>query len=127
IGAPPSLDVGLPSETLGAQPEGDPADERIAQVRAWAAQQEELRERGIVGVVYGRVSAAADGQPLGGAQVRLDLNDAISIVVQTDAEGEYALPAPQMPEHFALSAAHDGYLAESVNIPADALRGGALR
>ena len=76
--------------------------------------------------IRGRVVDATTEQPIVGATIRLDLPETEPLTVKTDAEGMYALAVPAVPEHFALSAAHEKYVPQSVSIPAALLDEGLL-
>ncbi|MFQ5491273.1 MAG: carboxypeptidase regulatory-like domain-containing protein, partial [Phycisphaerae bacterium] len=79
-----------------------------------------------IGTIRGRVVDAATGQGLEGAAVRLDLPDRSPVTVATDAQGQYVLFPPEVPEFFALSAMGTGYAPQSVNVANSAVRGTTL-
>lgn len=76
-----------------------------------------------VGVVTGRVTEAGSGEPLPGARVTFDRSGAPPLVALADAEGRYALSIPEVPDFFALSATHAGYVPASANVSALKVRG----
>ena len=80
-----------------------------------------------VGTIRGRVFDAATGEPLADAHVRLDLPDQPPVLALTDDAGRYELPVPEMPDYFAITAAGDGFIPQSVNVPADSVERGRLR
>ncbi|MBI5866318.1 MAG: PD40 domain-containing protein [Planctomycetes bacterium] len=69
------------------------------------------------GTLRGRVTDAESGRPLEGATVRVDHAGGVPLVATSDARGRYELLLPVMPENFAVSAAHDGYVPDSRNVP----------
>ncbi|MHC4093783.1 MAG: carboxypeptidase regulatory-like domain-containing protein, partial [Planctomycetota bacterium] len=77
---------------------------------------------GAIGAIGGLVSDAATGEPLTGAVLRLDLPDAEPLSATTDASGAYTLHVPRVPDHFALTASHQGYTPQAVNIAAEQVR-----
>lgn len=81
---------------------------------------------GAIGLIRGRVTDDRSQQPLSGAKIQLDLPDDLTVIAVTDADGRYTLHAPQVPDHFALTAAKAGYLPKSLDVPADRLRGRTL-
>ncbi|RIK68043.1 MAG: hypothetical protein DCC65_04220 [Planctomycetota bacterium] len=98
------IDLGLPSEIA--------APARLAD--------------GAIGIIRGRVTDAATKQPLASTKIQLDLADHDPVIAVTDDEGNYALHAPQVPDHFALTATRSGYLPQARNVPAGRLRGRVL-
>ncbi|MDY7109835.1 MAG: hypothetical protein SYC29_14480 [Planctomycetota bacterium] len=75
----------------------------------------------ITGAVRGMVRDARTGEPLADVTVRLDLADRPAIAVITGPQGDYLLLTPPVPDFVALSASHEGYVPETVNIAADEL------
>jgi hypothetical protein len=75
----------------------------------------------IAGAVRGIVRDARTGEPLAGVRVRLDLADRAGLTATTGAQGDYLLFTPPVPDFVALSASHDGYVPDSVNIAAEEL------
>ncbi len=75
-----------------------------------------------VNAIGGTVTDAHTGDPIEGATVRLDLSESDAVIENTDVNGEYALTVPQVPDHFAISTSHDGYVPASVDISKDAVR-----
>ncbi len=80
----------------------------------------------VIGTIHGRVTDADTSDPIAGAAVRIDLPDSPSVVAISGPEGWYTLPAPQVPDHFALSASRAGYLPGAADVPAARLRGREL-
>lgn len=78
------------------------------------------------GVLHGRVTSAASGEPLSGATVRLDLADREPVTAQTDAAGLFRLEVPEAPENFAVSVKLEGFVPAAANIAGDALRAGGV-
>ncbi len=78
------------------------------------------------GTIAGVVRDADTGKPLVGATVRLDVPDGAPILAQTDRDGFYYLWTPELPPFFALSAAQQGYVPESLNVDSTALRQSVL-
>ncbi len=79
-----------------------------------------------VGTIRGVVTSRSDGKPLPGAVVTLDIPGREALQVRTDGQGRYALQSPEMPEHFALSAARPGFAPLSMTAQGEALRGQVL-
>jgi len=79
-----------------------------------------------VGTIRGRVVDAESSEPIPGAVVRLDVPDRAPITTRTDDEGLYVFDAPEMPEHFALSAVHRGYSPQTMTAEAEELHGRVL-
>lgn len=77
-----------------------------------------------IGVIYGRVTHAATGEPLSQVAVRLDWSNEAPIIVPTDKEGRYQLPVPHMPDHFAVSASKEGFVPASRDMAASKLSDG---
>ena len=80
----------------------------------------------IFGEIRGTVRDGRSGTPIGGATVRLSLADGPAVTARTNADGRYALNAPEVPEHFALSASADGHVPDTVSIERDRLDGQSL-
>jgi hypothetical protein len=87
----------------------------------------EARTPGAVGAVRGVVSDARNGDPIPGALVRLDLAEQDSLLVRTDQYGRYMLETPSVPDFVALSASHEGYTPQTVNVSAVELEGKLVR
>jgi len=79
-----------------------------------------------VGMIAGVVRDAASNQPLVGATVRLDIPDGDAITARTDRDGFYYLWAPELPPYFALSASHEGYTPDSINVDGSTLESNML-
>jgi hypothetical protein len=79
-----------------------------------------------VGHVRGSVTDANTGEPLAHAAVRLSLSDRETITAVTNRQGDYSLPVPEVPDHFAISASHEGYVPASTDVEAAKLSGRAL-
>lgn len=79
-----------------------------------------------VGTIRGVVTNRSNGAPLPGAVVTLDIPGRQALQVRADAQGRYVLQSPEMPEHFALSAAKPGFAPLSMTAQGDALRGQVL-
>ncbi|MGD8454069.1 MAG: hypothetical protein PVJ57_19825 [Phycisphaerae bacterium] len=110
VAVPLALDLELPKETEppvrgGARQDGDQPP---------------------AGVIDGRVTDAATGEPLPGATLRLDLADAEPLIAVADDAGRFTLPVPRLPDFVALTASHDGYVPGAVNVPGRELRRGGL-
>lgn len=73
-------------------------------------------------VLQGTVREAESGRPIERATIRLDVADGEPLLVQTDAAGRYSILAPRVPDHFAISASHPGYVPRSLNVPAEQVR-----
>ncbi len=79
-----------------------------------------------MGTIRGSVTDAETGAPIADAFVRLIVPDAEPVVTRTDTNGDYALFVPDMPDFFALSVSHDGYIPGSNNVNARAVARGPL-
>ncbi len=79
-----------------------------------------------IGTIHGRVWDAATREPLPGATIRLDLSEGPPSAATTDEDGQYVLTVGEVPEHFAVSASHPGYVPEAVNVPSVEIRGTSL-
>lgn len=79
------------------------------------------------GRLGGRVLDALTGEPLAGAQVRLDLLDARTVTAMSDEHGRYELRARGLPDHVAITATLEGFVPESLDVPGEALAGGGLQ
>ncbi len=80
----------------------------------------------MIGSIRGSVSEAHMGRPLVGAAIRLDLPDQPAATTDSGAGGRYVLPIPQVPEFFALTATLDGFVPQTVNVPAAAVKEGRV-
>ncbi|MBI4718318.1 MAG: PD40 domain-containing protein [Planctomycetes bacterium] len=80
-----------------------------------------------IGALRGRVTDSDTGAVLSGAMVRLDVPDRPALTATSDETGEYRLPAPELPDFFALSAARDGYVPATANVSSATLRGSTVR
>ncbi len=76
-----------------------------------------------MGVVRGRVTDADTGQLLYGAVVRLNLPGEEPLEVRSARDGVYILFTPEVPDYFALSAYHEGYVPRTANISAADVEG----
>ncbi len=79
-----------------------------------------------IGTIRGKVTNAGTGQPLPDADIRLDLPDGQPETVATGADGTYVLFVPQVPEHFALSVSHDGFVPTAADVSAEDIEGTTL-
>ncbi len=80
-----------------------------------------------IGTIHGTVTDSATARPLRSATVRLDLPDGAAVTATTEPDGSYVLDAPNVPEFFALSASHDGFIPRSANAERAQLIDGTLR
>ncbi len=80
----------------------------------------------MIGGISGAIVDATTGEPLPGAEVRLVLPDRAPISITAGADGRYKLRVPEVPDFFALSASHEGYLPQTQNIDAAMLHGTTL-
>lgn len=78
-----------------------------------------------VGGLRGRVTDAVTGEPIIGAMVRLDLEGDAPPTAESNADGEYKLSVPRVPDFIALTASHEGYTPAARNVPGERLFGGA--
>ena len=76
-----------------------------------------------IGAIRGVVTDASSGHALGGATIRLDLPDRPPVMIVTGPDGTYHLLAPEVPDHFALSASRAGFLPSSANVESAKLEG----
>jgi hypothetical protein len=76
-----------------------------------------------VGTIRGVVTDAATHRALAGAAVRLDLPDRTPVTAFTEPDGTYMLDAPDVPDFFALSASHKGFVPKSANVERARLEG----
>ena len=77
-------------------------------------------------MIRGAVTDATSGAPLVGAVVRIDRLDAPALTATTNASGRYVLIAPDLPDFFAVSASHGGYVPEAVNVASQDLKRGTV-
>lgn len=87
-----------------------------------AAGAEQLAYRPI-GVIRGVVRDSSSSEPIAGASVRLELPDAPAVLSESGRDGRYELLVPDVPEFFAIAAAHPEYAPASENVAAADLRG----
>lgn len=66
--------------------------------------------------IHGRVTDSETGEPLVGAIVRVGRADESPLVTTTDALGQYVLITSELPEFFAASASHEGYVPKAMNV-----------
>jgi hypothetical protein len=78
-----------------------------------------------LGLIHGTVKDSHSGAPVTGATVRLSL-DAPDVTATTDQEGRYGLTAPDVPDHFALSAFAEGFVPATAALDRDQLDDGRL-
>ncbi len=83
-------------------------------------------DEGTIGTIRGYVTDASTGKVLPGAAVRLDLPDRSPVSVTTGADGGFVLPAPEVPDFFALSASMEGFVPETANVESARLKGTTL-
>lgn len=81
---------------------------------------------GAIGLIRGRVTEAASERALPDATIRLVLPDDDTVVGLSDETGRYELAVPPVPKFFAVSAWHEGYVPESVNVPRSRLKRGPV-
>ena len=79
-----------------------------------------------IGAIRGIVTDADTGAAIEGATVRLDLPDRSPISFTTGPDGSYALHAPEVPDFFALSASHSGYVPTTANVSSARVKGTTL-
>jgi hypothetical protein len=119
-----ALDLQIPIETLDHRTAAESPSDAIRAARHWAAGEDGFQGSKLIGVIHGRVANGESDEPLTDALVRLDMPGSRAIIVRTDAQGQYALPIPEMPDNFALTASRDGFVPGSANIPLARMRGG---
>ena len=102
---PLSLGLRLPDEVEAPPPPALGADD------------DRSNDQPPVGTIAGRVTDRATGEPLVNAAVHLELPDAAALNATTDADGQYLLPVPSLPDFVALSATCPGYVPGSASIP----------
>lgn len=76
-----------------------------------------------IGTMRGVVTDSASHRALAGAVVRLDLPDRTPVTAFTEPDGTYMLDAPDVPDFFALSASHKGFVPKSANVERARLEG----
>jgi hypothetical protein len=79
-----------------------------------------------IGTIQGRVTDATTEKGIPGAKVRLDLAERPAVEVLTDPTGAYVLYPPEVPEFFAMSASHTGYVPKAVNVATSMVLGRTL-
>lgn len=79
-----------------------------------------------IGTIRGVVMDGASRRPLAGAAVRLVLPDRTPATAFTESDGTYMLDAPDVPDFFALSASHKGFVPKSTNVEKARLEGRTL-
>ncbi len=77
-----------------------------------------------IGTLLGRVSAGATGDPLPGAVVTLELPGREPLTALADGEGWYQLHVPRVPDFFAVTATHAGFIPGAHNVAAADLHDG---
>ena len=80
-----------------------------------------------IGTINGMVTEALSGAPMVGASVHLTLPDRDPVIATTDSEGRYSLSVPEVPDFFALSASHEGFVPSTQNVDAAMLEGTTLK
>lgn len=81
---------------------------------------------GAIGTIRGTATDAQSLRPLHGVKIQLDLPGHSGVTATTASNGEYIMLAPNVPEHFALSASAPNYLPQTVNVAAADLFGQTL-
>ena len=76
-----------------------------------------------IGAIRGLVWDEVTGAALAGASIRLSLPGQTTVKAIADAQGNYVLLAPNVPEFFALSASLDGYVPATTNVERARLAG----
>jgi len=79
-----------------------------------------------IGTIRGVVTDGASRRALAGAAVRLDLPNRTPVTAFTEPDGTYMLDAPDVPDFFALSASHEGFVPKSANVERARLEGRTL-
>lgn len=83
-------------------------------------------ESGAIGTIRGTATDVQTLHPLSAVKIQLDLPGHSGVTATTAPNGEYIMLAPNVPEHFALSASAPGYLPRTVNVAAADLIGQTL-
>jgi hypothetical protein len=81
---------------------------------------------GAIGTIRGTATDAQTLLPLPAVKIQLDLPGHAGVTATTAPDGEYIMLAPNVPEHFALSASAPGFLPHTVNVAAADLIGQTL-
>ena len=79
-----------------------------------------------VSIIRGSINDASTGRPLDGASVLLDLPRGESQQVSSGSDGSFELTVTDVPDFFALSASHPGYVPESINLSRQVMRNSRL-
>lgn len=80
------------------------------------------------GRIQGRVLSMRNGEPISGAEIRLDVDATDPVTVFSDGQGRYSLAVPtELPDFFALSAMAEGYMPASVNVASRRLTSDGVR
>lgn len=80
------------------------------------------------GHIQGRVLSVRTGEPIAGAEIRLDVDATAPVTVLSDGRGRYSLVVPtELPEFFALSAMAEGYMPASANVTSQRLTSDGVR
>ena len=77
-------------------------------------------------MIRGVVTDATSGAPLPGAVIRVDRTEGLPLTATANASGRYVLITPDLPDFFAVSVSHDGYVPDAVNVASDELRRGTV-
>ncbi len=80
-----------------------------------------------IGSIQGIVTDVSTGKPLAGVTITLDVVDRSQLTTTTDAEGEYTLAIPEMPEFFAMSASREAFIPASANMSSARIARGVVR
>lgn len=80
------------------------------------------------GRIQGRVLSMRNGEPISGAEIRLDVDATEPVTVFSDGQGRYSLAVPtELPDFFALSAMAQGYMPASLNVASRRLTSDGVR
>ena len=77
-------------------------------------------------MIRGVVTDATSGAPLPGAVIRVDRTEGLPLTATANASGRYVLITPDLPDFFAVSVSHDGYVPDAVNVASDELGRGTV-
>ncbi len=77
-------------------------------------------------MIRGVVTDATSGAPLPGAVIRVDRTEGPPLTATSNASGRYVLITPDLPDFFAVSVSHDGYVPDAVNVASDELKRGTV-
>ncbi len=78
------------------------------------------------GVLQGLITDASSGLPLPGTTIRVDLAGGDPVIATAGPDGRYELRVAEVPDFFATSATHDGFVPASRNVDAAMLRSGGV-